>query len=131
MTAMAHIIFYVANQERSTDFYSRALAIRPRLNVPGMTEFELGPGLIFGLMPEANARRLLGAEAVALFGNIGSKARAELYLYVQDVHEAHHRALEAGAKELSKPALRNWGHEVAYSMDPDGHVIAFAKKVSC
>jgi hypothetical protein len=40
---------------------------------------------------------------------------------------AHHgRALAAGAVELSALALRSWGVTVAYSIDPDGHVLAFA-----
>ncbi len=53
--------------------------------------------------------------------------RAELYLLVEDPGSAHRRALENGARELSPLAARGWGHEAAYSLDLDGHVLAFAK----
>ena len=38
------------------------------------------------------------------------------------------RAIEFGAREVSPLALRDWGHSVAYSLDPDGHVLAFASQ---
>jgi hypothetical protein len=38
--------------------------------------------------------------------------------------------LTAGAKELSAMAARDWGHAAAYSLDPDGHVLAFAKELN-
>jgi catechol 2,3-dioxygenase-like lactoylglutathione lyase family enzyme len=56
----SHFILYVSDQEKSTQFYEKTLAIKPRLNVPGMTEFELSNGTIFGLMPETGIKRLLG-----------------------------------------------------------------------
>ena len=52
--------------------------------------------------------------------------RAELYVVVDDPAGHHARALAAGAVELSPLAARDWGHRVAYSMDPDGHVLAVA-----
>ena len=56
----AHLIFCVADQKASSKFYSRALALQPRLDVPGMTEFELDGGAVLGLMPVAGIKRLLG-----------------------------------------------------------------------
>jgi uncharacterized glyoxalase superfamily protein PhnB len=38
----------------------------------------------------------------------------------------HGRALVAGASELSPLLQRSWGHMAAFSLDPDGHVLAFA-----
>ena len=46
---------------------------------------------------------------------------------VADVAKAHQRALAAGARELDPPGARDWGDTVAYSLDPDGHVLAFAQ----
>ncbi|NUQ54781.1 MAG: glyoxalase, partial [Dehalococcoidia bacterium] len=54
--------------------------------------------------------------------------RAELYLVVDDPAACHARALAAGAVELSPLAARDWGDEAAYSQDPDGHVLAFARR---
>ena len=58
MIKSAHLIFYVADQCVSTRFYSAMLDLLPRLNVPGMTEFELRDGTILGLMPTAGIKRL-------------------------------------------------------------------------
>jgi catechol 2,3-dioxygenase-like lactoylglutathione lyase family enzyme len=120
----AHLILYVRDQAASRVFYERVFGRAPTLDVPGMTEFEVG-GAVLGLMPEAGITRLLGAavDPSALRG-VG---RAELYLVVGDPEGFHRRALDAGAKELSPLAPRSWGHVAAYSADPDGHVLAFAK----
>lgn len=126
---VAHLIFYVGDQERSSAFYQAALGLAPRLHVPGMTEFALGRGVVLGLMPEAGIRRLLGDALPPATPGQGVP-RAELYLHVADVAASHRRALAAGARELSPPALRGWGHEAAYSLDPDGHVLAFARSMA-
>lgn len=125
MTTESYFILYVADQERSTAFYSAALAATPRLHVPGMTEFDLPGGGVLGLMPEQGIRNLLGPELPdpALAAGI---PRCELYLLVDDPATWHSRAQHAGARELSPLAPRNWGHHAAYSLDPDGHVLAFA-----
>jgi len=39
----------------------------------------------------------------------------------------HNRAISSGAKELSSLSKRPWGDMAAYSLDPDGHVLVFAK----
>lgn len=106
-------------------FYRAALAAEPRLHVEGMTEFALPGGAVLGLMPEAGIRRLLGA-AIADPSQAHGVPRAELYLVVGDPAAWHARALAAGARELSPLQRRPWGHDAAYSQDPDGHVLAFA-----
>ena len=125
----AHLIFYVADQKTSASFYERALAVKPRLNVPGMTEFLLGKEAILGLMPAAGIRRLLGDKLPDPAGAAGIP-RAELYLLVEDPAAFHRRALDNGARELSALSARDWGHEAAYSLDPDGHVLAFARALT-
>ena len=122
----AHLILYVADQGRSTAFYSAVLDRAPRLHVPGMTEFELAGGAILGLMPEAGIRRLLG-QSIPDPAQASGIPRAELYLLVSSASECHSRALSAGARELSPVQTRDWGHRAGYSLDPDGHVIAFAE----
>ena len=126
MNGAAHLILYVADQERSARFYSAALGIPPRLDVPGMTEFTLPGGAVLGVLPEEGIRRLLGDALPDPAGAAGI-ARAELYLVVDDAGAAHARALAAGGRELSALRPRDWGHRVAYSRDPDGHVLAFAQ----
>jgi uncharacterized protein len=120
-----HFILYVADQQRSTEFYSAVLGEAPTLNVPGMTEFGLENKTILGLMPEDGIVRLLGA-AITHPSLARGIPRSELYLVVQNAAAFHARAVEAGARELSALSLRDWGHFVAYSLDPDGHILAFA-----
>ena len=121
----AHFILYVADPARSVAFYRLALDRAPSLDVPGMAEFVLRDGCVLGLMPEDGIVRLLGA-GLSHPSQARGVARAELYLLVADPAAAHARALAAGARELSPVLPRDWGHVAGYSLDPDGHVIAFA-----
>lgn len=122
-----NLILYVRDQARSREFYAIALGMAPRLDVPGMTEFELGAGCILGLMPEKGIKRLLPDMPDPEKGS--GIPRAEVYLTVPDPAVYHARALAAGARELSPLGPRDWGDKAAYSLDPDGHVLAFAAKI--
>ena len=121
-----HFILYTSDQDASTAFYSRVLGLQPRLQVPGMTEFELPGGGVLGLMPEAGIRRLLG-DAIPDPATAAGTPRSELYLVVDDAEAFHRRALSSGARELSPVLGRDWGHAAGYSLDRDGHVLAFAQ----
>jgi uncharacterized glyoxalase superfamily protein PhnB len=92
-----------------------------------MTEFTLGAHVVLGLMPEAGIRSLLGPSLPDPAAAHGIP-RAELYLVVEDAAAYHARAQAAGASELSPLTRRSWGDDAAYSLDPDGHVIAFATR---
>jgi catechol 2,3-dioxygenase-like lactoylglutathione lyase family enzyme len=123
----AHFIFYVHNQQLSKTFYQRVLGMEPSLDVDGMTEFRLGEACVLGVMPISGIKRLLGA-ALPDPAQCRGIPKAELYLCVDDASSYHAKALQNGATELSKLQKRDWGHLVAYSLDPDGHVLAFAEK---
>ena len=118
----AHFILYVRDQHASTTFYRHVLGTAPTLDVPGGTEFALSGDAVLGLMPEAGIARLLDGQFSA---PAPGTCRAELYLVVPDPAAFHARALAAGARELSPLAGRDWGAEVAYSVDLDGCVLAF------
>jgi catechol 2,3-dioxygenase-like lactoylglutathione lyase family enzyme len=120
----AHLILYIRDQTVSASFFRAVLHAEPTLDVPGMTEFTLPGGAVLGLMPERGIVRLLGDDIDPARAH--GAPRAELYLLVDDSDQYHRRALQAGGREVSAPAERDWGHRVAYSLDPDGHVIAFA-----
>ena len=123
-----NIILFVQDQAKSADFYRSVLAMEPTLDVPGMTEFCFSDSLVLGLMPERGITRLLdGAVDPASARGV---PRGELYLLVDDPESYHSRALAAGAKELSPLRARDWGETAAYSLDPDGHLLAFAISLS-
>lgn len=131
--AAVHFIIYVAEQAnvaeqaKSRDFYAKILGKEPILDVPGMTEFELGSDCVLGLMPEKGIAKIIGVNAPnpALGNRI---PRCELYLTVENVEESCAHALSAGGKFISAPTERNWGDFVGYIADFDGHIIAFARK---
>lgn len=125
VTNRAHLILYVSDQAISTAFWRWVLDREPDLDVPGMTEFALGPATVLGLMPEDAIRSVLGPMLPDPAGARGVP-RAEVYLVVDDAAAHHDRALAAGAVELSPLGPRSWGADVAYSLDLDGHVVAFA-----
>jgi catechol 2,3-dioxygenase-like lactoylglutathione lyase family enzyme len=124
-----HFILYVRDQAAACGFWKAVLGVPPALDVPGMTEFALGPQSVLGLMPEAGIRSLLGP---ALPDPAAARGipRAELYLVVADPAAYHARARAAGATELSPLTRRSWGDDAAYCLDPDGHVVAFAARPS-
>ena len=122
----ANFILYVADQKASALFYEQVLKVRPTLDVPGMTEFKLNAQTVLGLMPVAGIRRLLGPK-LRDPDHAKGVPRAEIYLSVDDPQSFHQRALDCGATELSPFTIRDWGDEAAYSLDLDGHVLAFAR----
>lgn len=119
-------ILFVKDQKRSRDFWAAALGVEPTLDVPGMTEFTLSKDHVLGLMPEVGIKKLLDLPD---FSSGSGFPRAEIYLTVEDPEARHQVALSSGARELSKLEPRNWGDEAAYSLDPDGHILVFARKL--
>lgn len=113
------VILYVADQARARAFYRQVLDASPSLDVPGMTEFDLG-GCTLGLMPATDISELLPRLQA------GTGQRAELYLRRPDALALFARLASAGGDVLSEFAQRPWGETVAYGLDPDGHVIAVA-----
>jgi lactoylglutathione lyase len=132
-------ILYVADQPRSAAFYRTLLGKEPSLDVPGMTEFELGTAgsssrdpaevrVKLGLMPEQGIARIISGPMPHPSTGAGVP-RCELYLLVDDLDSAVQQAARAGAVEVQAAADRDWGHRVAYFADPDGHVIALAAAI--
>ncbi len=117
----AEFILYVADQAKARDFYRHVLAAEPVLDVPGMTEFDLG-GATLGLMPGADMEALLPGQIRA-----GADQRCELYLRRGDAAAALARAVNNGGRLLDGLRDRSWGERVGYLLDPDGHVVALAE----
>jgi predicted enzyme related to lactoylglutathione lyase len=114
------VILYVSDQARARAFYAAVLAAEPSLDVPGMTEFDLG-GTTLGLMPVADIAALVPGITA------GSGQRCELYLRRPDAEAILTKVAPAGGSLLSEVELRSWGEEVGYALDPDGHVLAISR----
>jgi predicted enzyme related to lactoylglutathione lyase len=121
-------IIYVADQGRSKVFYQELLLIKPSLDVPGMTEFNLTESVKLGLMPEAGIATILGDHLPHPSLGTGIP-RCELYLKVDDPKTYIERGIQLGGTQISELANRTWGDYVGYLADPDGHILAFAKTI--
>lgn len=114
------------DQYRSREFYKEVLGKEPELDVPGMTEFALSSSALLGIMPESGIARILGNSVPHPETGSGIP-RCEIYLFVENPALCYERLLLAGGKGIEAPFLRPWGDVVAYGVDPDGHVVAFAR----
>jgi len=119
-------ILYVADQARSRSFYEQLLLLKPTLDVPGMTEFQLTGSVKLGLMPENGIAKILADKTPHPQTGNGIP-RCELYLRVAGAGAFIERGLRLGGKEISELQTRDWGDVVGYISDPDGHIIAFAE----
>lgn len=119
-------ILYVEDQHRSKEFYSKLLSISPTLDVPGMTEFLLDTNCKLGIMPSIGIQKILNNQTPNPQLGHGIP-RCELYLLVDNPEEYLRIGVELGAKPVNDFQQRDWGHEVGYIADLDGHIIAFAR----
>lgn len=121
-------ILYVHNQSASRDFYEAVLAKKPINEDEGITEFDLNAGCKLGLITEKNIAKIL-QPIMPHPSQANGIPRSELYLYVDKPQDYLERAFGAGAVLISPNQMRNWGEEVGYCADPDGHIVAFARKI--
>lgn len=131
MLHIKHIetILYVDNQETSCAFYRNLFRKDPDLNVPGMTEFNLSDNCKIGLMPNKGIAKILADKTPHPESGNGIP-RCELYLVVDHIQYEFDNAVKCGAKLISPFMDRDWGDKVCYFSDPDGHIIAFAEKIT-
>lgn len=127
MTTQLEFILYISNQEKSRDFYQILLQQNPSLDVPGMTEFTLNDFVKIGLMPNDGIAKIITPKLPHPTSGNGIP-RCELYLQVDNIESIFEEAKQAGAKEISPIALRDWGDYVGYLTDFDGHIIALSSK---
>ena len=126
---LTEIILYVADQEKSKDFYEKIFRCKAYLHVPGMTEFIISDHCKLGLMPQAGIAKILAGKMPHPASGAGIP-RCELYLYVDDVAVEFENAVKHNAKLISPVTDMDWGDTVCYFSDPDGHIIAFAQKTT-
>lgn len=124
-----HIILYVQDQQRSTNLYTELLQDQPILNVPGMTEFQLSENLVLGLMPNDGIAKIITPSMPHPSTGIGIP-KCELYLYVSQIDELFLSCQKLPFQLISPLLDRNWGDRAFYLADHDGHIIAFAEKLS-
>jgi lactoylglutathione lyase len=124
MRRIDYVILYVSDLSASIRFYRDVLGLPFKFEDRGYAEFATG-GARFGLFD----RRLLPD----LIGSVPEQAPSgpsgEVLILVDDVDAEHDRLRAAGAKILSGPADRPWGHRTLHLSDPDGNVVEIAQEI--
>ena len=121
-------ILAVRDLERSARFYRDVFGWPTRIEVPVLVEFELPDGRGLALYVREGFGRNTGQVPIAV--PPGEIAGTELYFRCDELDEVIERLREAGARELSPLAPRDWGDEAAYFADPDGVVLAVSRPLA-
>lgn len=126
---LVQTILYVTNQQESCLFYEKLFRKSAELNVPGMTEFIISENCKIGLMPNNGIAKILSDKTPHPDSGQGIP-RCELYFYVENIQLEYENALLSGAKLISRIEARDWGDNACYFSDLDGHIIAFAERIT-
>jgi uncharacterized protein len=122
-----HLVFAVSDVDRAYAFYRGVFGWASHLEWPGeYTELVVTDEDRLGLYRRDGYAESTGAEPVELNGHVSS---AYLYVRVDDLDETIERLEKAGARKLSRRSKRGWGDEAAYFADPDGNVVAVARRL--
>lgn len=118
------VILACEDVARSKAFYDTAFGWEVKVDLPVYVEYGVPGGSGLSLYDRSS----FGANTNQVPERCppGKLVSAELYLHVRDLDEAMRRLEEAGARQLSPPAVRPWEDTAAYYADPDGHVIGVA-----
>ena len=130
MTVVAHVltILAVAELERSVRFYTVLLGWPVTVDTPVYVELTHTSGLRLGLYVREGFGRNIGRAPIEVKG--ADLHAAELYFRTSDPAAVSERVAALGARILSPLSRRDWGDEVVYLADPDGHVVALARPLS-
>lgn len=122
-----HLVLAVSDVQRSHDFYRDVFGWESHLEWPGeYTELVVTDDDRLGLYRREGYAVTAGAEPADLNGRVSP---AYLYVRVDDLDGTIQRLQAAGARPLSGLSDRNWGDEAAYFADPDGNVVAVARRL--
>jgi uncharacterized glyoxalase superfamily protein PhnB len=121
-----HTILTVNDLHKSKMFYRLVFDLDPIVDEENIVEFELNDSFVLGLQLSSLTEKLFDQEVAAKF-NLLKTSSAEIYIQCDNAEAMHQKALQFGCLELSPFQERYWGQSVAYSVNHDGHVLAFAK----
>ncbi|NNC95002.1 MAG: VOC family protein [Chitinophagales bacterium] len=121
----AQFVIYVKDISKSRKFYSELFGSEPSIDKPNYVEIPINNHFKLGIVSEESIVRVLGTKVPhPMIAN--GIPRNEIYLIVDHPEVLFEKAIKGGAEEISRLSRRSWGHLVAYAMDFDGNVLAFA-----
>ena len=124
-----HVVLAVDDTERAKAFYRTAFGWEPHLEWPGeYAELVLSDVDRLGLYQRDGFVESAGSS----LADRPDEAQTGTVLYVRadDLDAIESRLRAAGARPLSERAVRGWGDEAAYYADPDGNIVAVARRLA-
>jgi len=122
-----HLVFAVSDVDRAYAFYREVFGWTSHIEWPGeYTELVVSGEDRLGLCRRDVYAKIAGAQPVELNGHAST---AYLYVRVEDLDKTIDRLGRVGARKLSPRQERSWDEEAAYFADPDGNVVAVARRL--
>lgn len=118
-------VLYVEDLEISKAFYATMLDQTPSKDDPQIVEFQLMGNVKLALMPLKGIVQTLNL--AVRHRPEGCMPACEIFLMHPDPEGCLVFFEAAGGKLIQPLKLMEWGEEVAYGLDPDGHMVAFAR----
>lgn len=122
MRRLDYVILYVRDIASSVAFYRDVIGLPFKFQEGGYAEFATD-GTKFALYERSGLQELIGSP-----GPPGGAA-GEVAFVVADVDAEAERLRDAGARVLSGPLDRPWGHRTLHVEDPDGFVVELAQEI--
>jgi lactoylglutathione lyase len=123
MERVGYVILFVGDLGRSVGFYRDVLGVPFKLEGDGYVEFATR-GARFGLYDRSRLDELTGQGS-----DPPGAPGGEVVFLVEDVDAEAERLRGAGARILSGPVDRPWGHRTLHVEDPDGFVVELAEEI--
>lgn len=123
MAHFAYTILYVADVQRSMDFYSNAFGLSPIFITDDATYGELNTG---GTTLSFARHDLAGSNLPEGYTPSQPNHKPfgiEIGFTTSDVTATLQKAIEAGGKLVAAPKTKPWGQTVAYVQDPDAFLV--------
>jgi lactoylglutathione lyase len=118
---LGYVILYVSDLDASIAFYRDVVGLPLKFVDAGYAEFAAA-GIRFALYERRRAEWLTAHE-------VRPGPAGEVVFLVADVDAEAARLAQRGARVLSGPADRPWGHRTVHVADPDGFVVEFAQEI--
>jgi lactoylglutathione lyase len=124
---LRYVIIYVPDPRASVDFYARAFGLEAGFIHPSGDYAEMVTG-----------QTKLAFSAISLMQSLGKTVAEtppeapsfELAFETGDVAAALDRAVAAGARLVSAPAVMDWGQAIAYVRAPEGTLVEICTAVT-
>ncbi|NLM44368.1 MAG: VOC family protein [Clostridiales bacterium] len=100
--------------------------MEPLMDVPGMTEFKLADNMLLGIMPSEGIKNMMDIKTIKHWKE-GEIPKCQIYLPVDEPDDYYNRVVKAGGIGIIEGKSTPWGGYIAYCMDLDGNLLAFAR----